>query len=185
MAQELRNPDASLRVLPHMFSLLAATGPDDSYRDQLMLYGQFVGSWDLEAVFYEDGKFRRKTGGEWHFGWILGGRGVQDVLFRAGAPRGEFGTAIRCYDPAEDVWHISWMQPSGREFVHLIGRRRDEMIVQEVTGLEPGRRERWCFTNITPNSFHWFDEVSNDNGATWIVQEEINARRRPTRAKVH
>jgi hypothetical protein len=68
-----------------VFDLLAATRPFTEYADKLTLYGQFVGSWDIDATWYEREGGQRKGTGEWHFAWILGGRGIQDVLFASRA----------------------------------------------------------------------------------------------------
>ncbi|HXF37403.1 MAG TPA: hypothetical protein VNO17_09510 [Actinomycetota bacterium] len=163
---------------PELARLLLASGPFDADRDRLMLYGRFVGSWDVEATWFADGRPRARNMGEWHFQWILGGRGVQDVLFRAGSPAHSFGTTLRCYESGAGVWHVVWMQPASREFVYLLGWEADDGILQEVQGLPPGRRERWRFTEITPVSFRWLGEVSHDGGATWILEQEMRARRR-------
>ena len=143
-----------------------------------MLYGQFVGSWDIDGAWYQQDGGRRKGQGEWHFGWILGGRGIQDVLFSRGAPSHQFGTTLRCYDVANDLWHLAWMQPASGEFVRLTGRKMGDRIVQEGVGSDPRRRERWSFTNITPTSFLWLGEVSFDEGATWFLEQEMQASRR-------
>ncbi len=161
-----------------VFGLLAASGPFAEHAEKLMLYGQFVGSWDMDVTWYEQGGGQRKGRGEWHFAWILGGRGIQDVLFGAGAPAHKFGTTLRCYDPAMDAWHVTWMQPYGGEFVHLLGRKVGDRIVQEGIGSDPRRRERWSFTDITPDSFLWIGEVSLDDGATWFLEQEMRATRR-------
>jgi len=161
-----------------VFNLLAASGPFAEYAEKLMLYGQFVGSWDIDATWYEQGGGRRKGKGEWHFSWILGGRGIQDVLFAAGAPPHQFGTTLRCYDIAVDAWHVTWMQPYGGEFVHLLGRKVGDRIVQEGVGSDHRRRERWSFTDITQDSFLWLGEVSFDDGVTWFLEQEMRAIRR-------
>jgi len=161
-----------------VFELIAASGPFEEYPEKLMLYGQFVGSWDIDATWYQPGGQRRTGRGEWHFNWILGGHGIQDVLFASGAPPHQFGTTLRCYDSHMDAWHISWMQPAGDEFVHLLGRKSGDRIVQEGVGSDPLRRERWSFAEITTNSFLWLGEVSFDNGVTWILEQEMRAVRR-------
>jgi hypothetical protein len=71
---------------PDVYDLLAATDPYVENTDKLMLYGQFVGSWHIDAIWYDPGGGQKTAKGEWHFGWILGGQGIQDVLFRVGAP---------------------------------------------------------------------------------------------------
>jgi len=161
-----------------VFDLIAASGPFDEYAGKMMLYGRFVGDWDIDAAWYEQGAVCKKLKGEWHFAWILGGRGVQDVLFVVDAPPHKFGTTLRCYDPTEDVWHISWMQPYGGEFVHMVGRQVGDRVVQETIPAEGQRRERWSFTDITPDSFLWLGEVSTDNGATWTLEQEMRTTRR-------
>lgn len=162
-----------------VFNLITASGPFPEHQDKLMLYGQFVGSWDIDATWFKPDE-ERKGRGEWHFSWILGGRGIQDVLFSSGAPAHTFGTTLRCYDIALDAWHIAWMQPASGEFVHLLGRRVGDRIVQEGVGSDHRRRERWSFTNITPDSFLWLGEVSFDDGTTWFLEQEMRALRRTT-----
>jgi hypothetical protein len=43
------------------------------------LYGWLIGSSDLDVTrFLDDGSERRRQG-EWHFGWALEGRAIQDI----------------------------------------------------------------------------------------------------------
>ncbi len=160
-----------------VFDLLAADGPLEEYVDKLATFGQFVGSWDIDGIWYQPDGSPRTGKGEWHFDWILGGTGIQDVLFASGAPRHQFGSTYRCYDKTIDAWHLTWMQPASGEFVNLIGRQLGENVVCETADTQP--RRRWSFTEITPNSFHWLGEVSHDNGATWFLEQEMKAARRP------
>ncbi|WP_204280043.1 hypothetical protein, partial [Raoultella ornithinolytica] len=56
-----------------------ATGPSPDRGDKMELYGWLIGSWDLEvSAFMPDGSVRKRPG-EWHFGWVLEGRAIQDV----------------------------------------------------------------------------------------------------------
>jgi hypothetical protein len=50
--------------------------------------------------------------------------------------------------------------------------------VLEDTGVDPTRRARWSFNEITENSFLWRGEASLDEGETWTLEQEIRARRR-------
>jgi hypothetical protein len=120
----------------------------------------------------------RKLRGEWHFAWILGGRGVQDVLYAAGSTPDRFGTTLRCYDEQADVWRVSWMQPATGEFFELTGRAEGDRIVQ--IGHSPGSSaiECWTFSEITPESFLWQGEISADGGESWRLVQEMRARRR-------
>ena len=158
--------------------LLAADGPAPSHADKLMLYGQFVGSWDIHSTNFNADGTRTERQGEWHFAWVLGGRGVQDVLFASGAPAHKYGTTLRCYDETHDVWRVSWMAPGGGEFANLIGCHIGDCIVQEGAGPDPRRVERWTFSDITPTAFTWRGEVSFDQGKTWSLEQEMRAVRR-------
>lgn len=160
-----------------VFDLLAASGPFTAQAEKLMLYGQFVGTWQIESAWFKGEKIARKARGTWVFGWILGGRGVQDVLFTAGAKPAQYGTTLRAYDELLDAWHISWMMPESGEFVDLLGRRIGDRIVQEGLGNDYLRRERWSFTEIAPDSFVWLGEVSFDRGATWVLEQRMRATR--------
>jgi hypothetical protein len=163
--------------ISHALTLLAAHGPAAEYADQLMLYGQFVGSWSVHSTtFHADGS-RTERQGEWHFAWILGGRGIQDVLFAREAPAQQYGTTLRCYDATNAVWRVTWMMPGGGEYANLIGRQIGDRIVQEGVGPDPRRVERWTFSDITPTTFLWRGEVSFDQGTTWTLEQEMRASR--------
>lgn len=147
-----------------MIELLAADGPDPGLRDELMLYGQFVGSWSVDnRELGADGAWVEQRG-EWHFGWVLGGRAVQDVLFPLDAPE-ERGSTIRAYDAREHVWRIAWMAPFWGEFAHQLGRADGDEILQEGSG------RRWTFREITADSFRWTGETGGR-----LVQELRAAR---------
>src|SRR6478752_1306672 len=167
---------------------LGADGPSPDRAGKVDLYGRFVGSWVLDVRQYsEDGKERRRAG-EWHFGWALEGRAIQDVWIVP--PRGEqrqgdaaasfnsYGTTLRVYDPDIDAWRIQWTDPVTRNFLQMIGRAEGRDIVQ--LGTRPdGQLVRWRFADITADSFLWRGEVSTDDGATWRIVTEFTARRRP------
>jgi hypothetical protein len=137
----------------------------------LDLYGQFVGSWDVESSV--------AGAGEWHFAWILGGTAIQDVIHPAGAPPERHGTTVRAYDPRAGVWHLFYTCPGDGEFVSLVGRAAGDRIVQEGHDLDdPSRQQRWSFFDIEPASFRWQGELSTDGGATWTITHEMRAERR-------
>ncbi len=61
---------------------LGADGPGPEMREKLMLFGQFVGDWDIvEARYPQPDGTEIKRRGEIHSGWILDGRAIQDVVF--------------------------------------------------------------------------------------------------------
>lgn len=115
----------------------------------------------------DDGSERRRKG-EWHFGWALEGRAIQDVWIVP--PRGELRdgdaaanvnscrTTLRVYDPRIDAWQIQWTDPVTQNFLTMIGRAQGDDIVQ--LGTRPdGSLARWSFSEITPNSFRWRGEA--------------------------
>lgn len=158
--------------------MLTASGPYLEEADTLKLFGQFVGVWDMNATFYAKDGTVTKAKGEWHFGWVLGGRCVQDVLFVSGAQPHQYGTTIRCYDKAIKAWRINWQIPEAGEFVNLIARKRGNKILCEVMGLADGHRIIWSFSEITTHSFTWRDEESRDFGATWQLRQEMKGGKR-------
>jgi len=98
---------------------LHVSGPADEHPGKLMMFGQFVGSWDLEwAGTGANGQPATATG-ELHFGWVLGGRAVQDIWIVPGRgqpgegqpPSAFHGSTIRFYDPSIDAWRSTWIEP--------------------------------------------------------------------------
>ena len=169
-----------------MLELLHASGPDERYADALMTFGRLVGSWDVEGSYFDrDGNLTAERRGEWHFGWVLRGRAIQDVLIsppldeqeRTGAAEIEYGSTLRQYDPKTDTWQISFFAPVYGVVVHLTARPKGDEIVLE--GETPdGMSHRWVFSDITSDAFTWSGHESHDQGRTWTFVERIQATRR-------
>jgi hypothetical protein len=166
---------------------LGANGPSPDRGANMDLYAWLIGSWDLDVTGYlPDGKTRRRPG-EWHFGWALEGRAIQDVWIvppRGSACQGDaaanvnsYGTTLRIYDPRIDAWQIQWIDPVTQTYLGMVGRKEGEGIVQ--LGKNPdGNQIRWSFSEITRDAFRWRGEVSADGGKTWRLTVEFFARRR-------
>lgn len=171
-----------------MLRVLAATGPHPAYADKLMLFGQFVGSWDLDMTAFDADGSSRGFIGEWHFGWVLEGRAVQDVLISRprededarGTLRGGAGSTLRVYDPEMDAWWIVWAGPLDREFSTLFARESgDRIVLDGQWSLAPDRwRFEWSFSAITDTTFRWEGRISEDDGRSWRLVEEMHAHRR-------
>jgi len=170
----------------NFLAALGADGPAADRAGKMDLYGRFVGSWDLDVTQIADDGTKRRRKGEWHFGWVLEGRGIQDVWIvpprgalrdgDAAANVNSWGTTLRVYDVRLDAWQIQWTDPVTHNFLQMIGRRHGDDIVQ--LGTRPdGKLARWSFSEITPNSFRWRGEVSADNGASWRLNAEFLAAR--------
>ena len=83
-----------LRTRSPMIETLRAEGPHPQYADKLMLFGRLVGNWDIEGrAFDESGNVIREVTGEWHFGWVLEGRVIQDVLIAPHARGASLGSS--------------------------------------------------------------------------------------------
>jgi hypothetical protein len=163
---------------------LHVDGPAGPDAERLHLYGQFVGSWDITwAGIGPDGR-PVTARGELHFGWVLGGRAVQDVWMVPGrGARGEqisplsfHGSAIRFYDPAIDAWRCTWIDPLMGRVRRFTGREVDGDIVMLCTEDDP--QLRWSFTDITRDAFNWRGEISRDGGVTFLPDEEMRITRR-------
>ncbi|MCP2335288.1 hypothetical protein [Actinomadura rupiterrae] len=168
-----------------MLRMLAADGPDPAHAADLMLYGRFVGEWEIENRHPgPDGEWRTVLG-RWCFGWVLGGRAIQDVLYCPGINRYP-GTTLRSYYVSSPgTWRITWNDPFSGSFVSQVGCADGPDIVQE--GRAPdGRRTRWTFTEITDTSFLWRGLVetpdprsTNDaEGEAFELVQEMRATRR-------
>jgi hypothetical protein len=154
-----------------MIDLLTAEGPDPAHAEAMMLYGRLVGAWEIRNRYRDgDGRWHTVTG-QWCFGWVLGGRAVQDVLFCPTLHQRYPGTTIRCYDAATGLWRITWLSPYSGFYVSQTGRSDGGGgMIQE--GIEPdGTRSRWIFTEVTPTSFHWQGFIATEGGDFELEQE--------------
>jgi hypothetical protein len=170
-----------------MLAVLGADGPLEEYASQLMLYGRFVGEWDgIVRVHRRDGTMREESC-EVYFGWVLEGRAIQDVWIapaRKDRPatgrvsgRDMYGTTLRVYDPREDTWQITWIDPNTGSYARMRGRCEGEDIVQDYRDDE-GTLWQWSFTEITKDSFLWIARESTDEGTSWQLRNEFFMKRR-------
>jgi hypothetical protein len=153
-----------------------------------MTFGQFVGDWDMDIMFYDvAGKVAFHGPGRWTFGWILDGPATQDVITcgrledpsKTAPSERRIGTTVRQLDAATGTWREVFFGVSSGVLVVLTGRQSDGEIVLE--GSEgPGIRNRWSFSEIEPDGFHWRGEISHDDGVTWRLEQEMFGRRAPS-----
>ncbi|MBN1440754.1 MAG: hypothetical protein JW929_15210 [Anaerolineales bacterium] len=169
-----------------MIDVLASITPNPEHSRQLMLYGQFIGSWEGKVIVHKSDGTRREESCEVYFGWVLDGRAVQDVWIaparrdRRGGSRDAkkdiYGTTLRVYDPSNENWCIYWIEPNTNAFEKMKAKKIGDDIVQEYQS-EDGTINQWCFTEITKDSFHWVGRESNDQRKTWKVRNEFFLKR--------
>jgi hypothetical protein len=158
---------------------LIANNPDPDLKEKLMLFGQFIGDWNIvEARYIQADGTWVKMKGEVHFGWILGGTAIQDVWIgcKEGSKMIMFGTTIRFYDPKINAWRSTWLSPLKGLVQTFIGQKVNDQIVLEHKN-EEGYPEKWIFSQITKESFRWHSEETHDNGKTWLLTEEMQIRK--------
>jgi hypothetical protein len=168
-----------------MIEALEADGPHPEHAAKLMLFGRLVGSWDIVGRFFDaDGNVTKESIGEWHFGWVLEGRAIQDVLIspaREGRGPDEqskaYDAAIRAYDAEMDAWRVTAVFPIYGATINLIAREHGDEIWLE--GRSPDHNLlRWTFSEFSDERVRWQGYVSKDDGKSWVRDEEIILHRR-------
>lgn len=162
---------------------LLAAGPAPDRAEGMMLYGQFIGSWEGTMLYPRPDGTRLETSCEVHFGWVLEGRAVQDVWMaparrarKDGQPPLMYGSTLRVYDPGRDEWRITWNDPVRQVLDTMTGRKVGSDIVQEYR-TETGAVREWRFTEITADSFHWIAREHGGDPEAWKILGEFFLRR--------
>jgi hypothetical protein len=148
--------------------LLLAGAPHSADLD---LFGRFVGAWTMDGTDTAPDGTETQYGGRWDFGYVLGGRAIQDVLYSEGA---EHGTTIRT-PRGDGSWDVVWISPVQQSVTHLHARPQGERIV--IIGAKGDWHLRWSFNDIGPDSFVWRGELSTDGGVSFRVAEEMRLSR--------
>lgn len=161
-------------MLVSLTKSLVADGPAEEFAVELSLFGQFAGEWRVQNSLYGEATGQWSHAElTWVFGWIIGGRGIQDVLLDANG--NALGTTMRTWDERVG-WRVVWFCPRASEHVVLSAERRDDGIGLQGVQAD-GRRVRWEFSEVTARSFRWDGWCSNDDGQTWWHEQHMEARR--------
>jgi len=176
MARHGRSPPADWEL-----RRLSADGPDPNYRESLMLFGQFVGDWQIQEcrVLTAAGNWR-ELAGELHWRWILRGRAVQDVWTLFDKETGKLfyeGTTVRLYVPETGTWASTWISTSRDRARLFVGRPVGKEIVLDEQVEDSPRQERWIFFDIAPDSFRWRGEERPNEHSSWKTTEHMQIRR--------
>jgi uncharacterized protein DUF4440 len=160
---------------------LGASGPTPELAQKMMLFGQFVGDWECDVVLIQPDGSKVNGSCEWHFGWVLQGRAIQDVFIAHYPDAGSdersstCGTTVRWYDSKADVWQIRWINARQNVTHTFTARQIGTEIV--LDGTDTPHSHRWVFFEVTPQSFHWRSEDSLDGGKTWKIGQEMSVHR--------
>lgn len=141
-------------------------------------YAPLLGDWDFD--YSEPGPGGRRLKGEWLFRRVLDGMAIEDLFIcpsRASRhdspqPDAEYGAALRMYCPAARCYDMTYV--CSKYTRRLEVRRQDGQIVCTVL---PEGREKWVFSEITADAFHWRNVAVQPDGS-WRTNCEVEARRR-------
>ncbi len=91
------------------------------------------------------------------------------------------GESWSVYNPATKMWQQTWVD-NGGGYIALTGKfENGEMKLSTQARKLPDSKEqiaRMVFYNITPKSFDWRWESTNDNGTTWKTNWVIHYKRK-------
>jgi hypothetical protein len=156
---------------------LIAAGPHPSLGHHAETYGRFVGRWRGEYKLFRSEGIKSGPIGV-TFGWILGGRAIQDSgwVLEALRPNTDGpGSTLRIYDSAIQAWRIVFVDPVHRVRTEMVGRRVGDDVIQQ--GYYRDRAVKWIFTEVTLDSFVWRGYHLADDGEKWVLEDEYRFRR--------
>lgn len=142
---------------------LLSDGPDPEYEQELMTYGQFVGSWKLVSTDHQNGKV---IAGEAYFGWVMQGRAVQDIWISGDEDDPGFGTTVRVYRPDEGIWRISFTETVGSIAAQLNSRVVGDEIVESTVWNAGDLPSKWIFSDVSKDRFRW--RVQSPDGQVYL-----------------
>ena len=140
-------------------------------------YDFLVGQWELTvtpkvpslAAFVHG---QPRLHGSWKAWRALDGWGVEDelrIVDESGNPR-SLTQALRVYDPSTRKWIVATADAYRQRIAHSTAQWRGTEMVGTGTGADGDGRSymvRTRMTAITPTSFRFVQDRSDDGGATW------------------
>lgn len=142
-------------------------------------FGPLVGVWDFEWIDGHGTDQERHVPGEWIFSRVLDGTAIQDLFICPSRkeriiktyPDAEYGTTLRIYNPSTQAWDIFYGCTGAAE--RLEAKMEDGKIV--LTGLSE-YKQKWIFSDITEQSFHW-EKFAMTDDEHWEKRGEVLATR--------
>ena len=89
------------------------------------------------------------------------------------------GRSVSMYDRTASKWKQTWVDNNGA-YLDFVGGPEPGRFVLARSFERGGKsvRQRMVFQDIRPDSLKWLWQRSDDGGATWATQWEIDYRRR-------
>jgi hypothetical protein len=170
-------------ALQDMFDALVARGPASLVAAHAGDFAKLIGSWKVEIHDDEGDGAKRVSEGEWHFGWALEGRAIQDVLIvpsrmnrgaAAHAKGNRYLTSLRVFDSLAHVWRVFTIDPVTNIYLALTARQEDGRVVQEGADVA-GNDIRVSLFDFVSNAFRMREERADGEG--WKTITELSAVR--------
>ncbi|WP_022881999.1 hypothetical protein [Gryllotalpicola ginsengisoli] len=156
---------------------LLAEGPQHHRR--LRNFGKLVGAWHVEGR-----RFDEETG-QWQprdfrylVAWVFEGRAIQDleVVTDPDGTEHTIAMGLRVADPHAGIARVSYFSPVTNQYANLVASTWRTGVRQDGSQND-GRPIRWNFTHIGEHDYTWEGWVSDDEGATWRLVEELAGTR--------
>lgn len=162
------------------YNALVSSDAENKIPTEYDWYAPLIGDWDFDYYDTDDNNNKRHVKGEWIFRRILEGSGIEDLFICPSRetkdnnpqPDGEYGLAVRMFDSERKCYNMVYTQSSF--MARLEVRKENDKIV--CTMLDKPN-EKWVFSDICKNSFHWNNITVADNG-TWKINCDIIAKRK-------
>lgn len=138
---------------------------------------ELIGSWRLDYIEGRGTDQERHINGEWHFARVLEGLGIGDVFIcpirgeRSDPEEGEYGLTVRMFNLKTCMWDMVYTCLGS--ISRFTGVKENGSVILTNNS---NRRNRWVFTEIRPDSFHWQNETTLQDG-TIKVWCEVYAER--------
>ncbi|MBT8142576.1 MAG: hypothetical protein HKN88_07365 [Gammaproteobacteria bacterium] len=145
------------------------------------LLAPLIGVWNVrDWQLQNDGTWQEQSGASWRFYPIQNGSSMQDVWFSDSgeADKGPgYGTNLRVYNPLAKTWQAAWLSSRKRNIELYTGVQSANEVLFTSQASDNGRLTRTVFSDITPDTFKWRMEWSNDEGASWLSIYRVEASR--------
>lgn len=142
-------------------------------------FAPLIGDWNFD---YYDGneQTNRKIKGEWIFRKILNGTAIEDLficpsretMYTNPQPDGEYGVAIRVFNNTTKCYDMVYTCEKYMRNLHF--NKEGEKLVGTVLD---NVNEKWVFSEITKDTFHWQNVTVLESGE-WQINSNVYGKRK-------